>query len=91
MRRRGTLTTEQVIELLDSLGRQITPATWRGYVHRQQAPLPVRKLRDRIPLWDEDEVTLWQTDRDAWKTTYAKVRHRKPKATPRAEAQADPT
>lgn len=86
--RKPRLTTGQVLALLQAHGRTIKPATWRVYVHRQEAPQPVRRVGD-VPLWDEDEVTLWQTDREAWKTTYAKVRHRKPKATARAEAQAD--
>lgn len=73
------ITSEQVLALLRIHGRDITHATWRGYVHSGHAPQPIRKVLDRVPVWDADEIRLWQTDRAAWKAKY------------RAEAQTDPT
>ncbi|MDP3889838.1 AlpA family transcriptional regulator [Nocardioides sp.] len=36
--------------------------TWFGYVAREQAPKPVRRI-GRTPLWDEDEVKTWHQNR----------------------------
>lgn len=41
----------------------IKPATWRAYVHRDQAPRPVEHLDARTPLWDRAEVTAWANNR----------------------------
>jgi hypothetical protein len=51
----------QVLEYLRQRGRQITPATWRSYVGRGQAPAPVRHV-GRTPMWDLDEVARWNGD-----------------------------
>lgn len=50
--------TDQIITWLAGQGRTITPATWRSYVGRQQAPQPVRRV-GRTPLWDLGEVQEW--------------------------------
>ncbi|MBE1608994.1 hypothetical protein [Actinopolymorpha pittospori] len=60
------LTRDQTVELLAHHGRQITTATWSGYVARNEAPQPVEYV-GRTPMWSRDEITLWQTDRAAWK------------------------
>lgn len=51
-------TSAQVLEYLRERGRAITPATWRSYVGRGQAPRPVRHT-GRTPIWDLGEVDVW--------------------------------
>jgi hypothetical protein len=62
----------QVLRLLADLGRSVAASTWRSYVAdrdthgRPTAPQPACHV-GRTPLWDLDEVTLWQRDRKAWR------------------------
>lgn len=73
------LTSDQVLEYLRDNGRTIKLKTWWAYVGRNEAPRPTRHILGRVPVWDADEIRLWQTDRGAWRAKY------------RAEAQTDPT
>lgn len=50
--------TAFVLEYLRQRGRTITPATWRSYVGRSQAPAPARHV-GRTPLWDMDDIDAW--------------------------------
>lgn len=50
--------TRFVLEYLRQRGRVITPATWRSYVGRDQAPKPVRHV-GRTPLWDMRDIDAW--------------------------------
>lgn len=61
------LTSDQAVNLARSLGRKITLTTWRGYVHRGEAPGPARHV-GRTPLWDEAEIRDWAADPAAWRT-----------------------
>lgn len=40
----------------------ISPTTWRRYVADHRAPSPVAYL-DCTPLWDPEEVRVWQEKR----------------------------
>jgi len=53
-------TSVQVLEYLRQRGRAITPATWRSYVARSQAPAPARHV-ERTPLWNLDDIDQWLT------------------------------
>jgi len=55
------VTTAQLIVYLRERGRQITPATWRAYVARDQAPKP-RRYVERTPVWHLDDVDAWLAD-----------------------------
>ncbi len=55
-------TSGQVLAYLNANGRAITPATWRSYVARKQAPAPVRTV-GRTPLWDMAEIEEWHKPR----------------------------
>jgi hypothetical protein len=47
-----------VLAYLRQRGRDITPATWRSYVSREQAPAPARHV-GRTPLWNLDDIDRW--------------------------------
>lgn len=47
-----------VLAYLAQHGRTITPATWRSYVGRGQAPAPVRHV-GRTPLWRIADIDAW--------------------------------
>lgn len=53
-------TSAQVLAFLNARGRRITPATWRSYVSRGQAPAPLRTV-GRTPLWDLNEISRWHS------------------------------
>lgn len=54
------LSTGQVAELLG-----ISPGTWRGYVHRHQAPAPdpADAVDKRTPRWRRDVIEAWAAQR----------------------------
>lgn len=60
------LTTEHVLTYLRKHGRAITPATWRSYVGRDQAPKP-SKWVGRTPIWYLDDIDEWIATRPAAK------------------------
>lgn len=51
------ITSDQAAEIAG-----VARDTWYGYVARDQAPKPVRRV-GRTPLWDEAEVKEWQQNR----------------------------
>jgi len=55
---REGMTRDQVLAYLASKGRAIKPGTWSGYVARNQAPQPARKV-GRTPLWDPTAVAAF--------------------------------
>jgi hypothetical protein len=55
------MTSVQVLAYLQQRGRNITPATWRAYVNREQAPQARRKT-GRTPEWHIDDVNAWLGD-----------------------------
>ncbi len=50
--------TATVLAYLAQHGRTITPATWRAYVARNQAPQPAKRV-GRTPLWHLDDIDTW--------------------------------
>lgn len=52
------VTSVQVLEYLRQRGRPITPATWRSYIARGQAPAAKRHV-GRTPLWDLADIDQW--------------------------------
>ncbi len=55
-------TSTDVLRYLAELGRPITDSTWRSYVAREQAPLPVDSVGSK-PLWLAADVQAWGTNR----------------------------
>lgn len=55
-------TTDDVVAFLESQGAPISPATWRSYVSRGQAPAPARTF-GRSPAWRPAVVREWQASR----------------------------
>lgn len=55
------VTSAQVLDYLRKHGRDITPATWRSYVSRGQAPKP-SKWVGRTPIWYLDDIEAWVND-----------------------------
>jgi uncharacterized protein YbdZ (MbtH family) len=55
------LTVDKVLAVLRRHGRDITPATWRSYVNRNQAP-PPSKTVGRTPVWYLDDIEAWVRD-----------------------------
>jgi hypothetical protein len=55
-------TTEDFVAFLESQGAPISPATWRAYVSRGQAPAPARTF-GRSPAWRPAVVREWQASR----------------------------
>ena len=54
-------TTQQVLDYLRENKRNITPATWRSYVNRGQAPAPARWV-GRTPVWELEQIETWRND-----------------------------
>lgn len=52
------LTVKHVLAYLAENGRKITPATWRSYVGRGQAPAP-SKWVGRTPVWLLEDIEKW--------------------------------
>ncbi|CUU60852.1 hypothetical protein Ga0074812_14852 [Parafrankia irregularis] len=55
-------TRDDVLAYLDSVGAPVGADTWSGYVSRDQAPAPARRI-GRTPVWDPAAVRAWHTGR----------------------------
>ena len=55
-------TTDLVLAFLESVGAQITRATWAAYVSRGQAPAPDRMF-GRSPAWRPATIREWHASR----------------------------
>jgi hypothetical protein len=55
-------TTDDVLAYLRLAGAPVTPATWRAYVAREQAPAPARRF-GRSPVWTPASIRSWQAAR----------------------------